>query len=102
MCFGPPGTSLQELARVAGTRWAIEKCFKEAKGEVGLEEYEVQRLFTFRYGRKANRHISFSTGRDGDSATKPEPGNATTDGDYLFCDCSTKVGCRIRSGILIS
>ena len=51
---------------------------------------------------EGNRHILFSTGRGGDGATKPEPGNATTDGDYLFCDCSTKVGCRIRSGILIS
>ena len=84
MCFGPAGTSLEELARVAGTRWAIEKCFKEAKGDVRLEQYEVQRLSTPRYGRKANRPISFSTGHDGAAAAaKPEPGNATTDGDYL-------------------
>ena len=27
--------------RVAGTRWAIEECFEEAKGQVGLDQYEV-------------------------------------------------------------
>ena len=29
--------------RVAGTRWAIEECFEEAKGQVGLDQYEVRR-----------------------------------------------------------
>ena len=43
VCFGPAGASLEELARVAGTRWAIEECFEEAKGEVGLDQYEVRR-----------------------------------------------------------
>ena len=43
VCFGPAGTTLEELVRVAGTRWAIEECFEEAKGEVGLDQYEVRR-----------------------------------------------------------
>lgn len=43
VCFGPPETTLEELVRVAGTRWAIEECFEEAKGEVGLDQYEVRR-----------------------------------------------------------
>ena len=43
VCYGPAGTSLEELARVAGTRWAIEECFEEAKGQVGLDQYEVRR-----------------------------------------------------------
>ena len=43
VCFGPAGASLEELIRVAGTRWAIEECFEEAKGEVGLDQYEVRR-----------------------------------------------------------
>ena len=30
VCFGPAGTGLEELVRVAGTRWAIEECFEEA------------------------------------------------------------------------
>ena len=43
VCFGPAGTSLEELVRVAGTRWTIEECFEEAKGQVGLDQYEVRR-----------------------------------------------------------
>ena len=43
VCFGPAGTALAELVRVAGTRWAIEECFEEAKGQVGLDQYEVRR-----------------------------------------------------------
>ena len=43
VCYGPAGTTQEELARVAGTRWAIEECFEEAKGQVGLDQYEVRR-----------------------------------------------------------
>jgi SRSO17 transposase len=43
VCFGPEGTSLEELVHVAGTRWAIEESFEGAKGEVGLDQYEVRR-----------------------------------------------------------
>ena len=43
VCYGPAGTTLEELVRVAGTRWAIEECFEEAKGQVGLDQYEVRR-----------------------------------------------------------
>ena len=42
VCGGPPRTTLQELVRVAGTRWAVEECFELAKGECGLDEYEVR------------------------------------------------------------
>jgi SRSO17 transposase len=43
VCFGSEDTSLEELVRVAGMRWAIEESFEEAKGEVGLDQYEVRR-----------------------------------------------------------
>ena len=43
VCFGPSGTAMAELVRVAGRRWAIEECFEEAKGQVGLDQYEVRR-----------------------------------------------------------
>jgi SRSO17 transposase len=43
VCFGPEDTSLEELVRVAGMRWTIEEGSKEAKGEVGLDQYEVRR-----------------------------------------------------------
>jgi SRSO17 transposase len=42
-CCGPAGTSLVGLVRVAGTRWAIEEGFQQAKTEVGLDHYEVRR-----------------------------------------------------------
>ncbi len=43
VCFGPTDTPLEELVRVAGARWAIEECFEAAKGETGLDHYEVRK-----------------------------------------------------------
>jgi SRSO17 transposase len=42
IAFAPADTPLQTLVRVAGIRWTIECCFESAKGEVGLDEYEVR------------------------------------------------------------
>jgi SRSO17 transposase len=50
----PQGTTLAKLVRVAGSRWAIEECFEQAKQETGLDEYEV-RSWTGWY-----RHITLS------------------------------------------
>jgi SRSO17 transposase len=41
-CGGPPATTLSELVRIAGKRWVIEECFELAKGDCGLDEYEVR------------------------------------------------------------
>lgn len=43
VCFGRAETTLEELVGVAGTRWAIEESFEEAKGQVGLDQYQVRR-----------------------------------------------------------
>ena len=43
LCFGPERTPLGELIRVAGARWAIEETFQTAKGQVGLDQYQVRR-----------------------------------------------------------
>jgi SRSO17 transposase len=40
--FGHDETTIAALARVAGTRWVIEEGFERAKGEVGLDQYEVR------------------------------------------------------------
>jgi len=40
--YGPPETKLEEMVKVAGRRWAIEESFESAKGEVGLDQYEVR------------------------------------------------------------
>src|SRR5215212_115405 len=42
LTHAPEGTTLARLVRVAGTRWTIEACFEAAKGEVGLDDYEVR------------------------------------------------------------
>ncbi len=42
MCYVAPETDLPTLVRVAGTRWTVEECFEAAKGEVGLDHYEVR------------------------------------------------------------
>ncbi len=39
---GPGSTILEEAVRVAGGRWSIEEGLEEAKGEVGLDQYEVR------------------------------------------------------------
>ena len=40
--FGPDDVTLQQVVQVAGTRWQVEQAFELAKGEVGLDEYEVR------------------------------------------------------------
>jgi SRSO17 transposase len=41
--YGPAETPVGEMVRVAGRRWTIEEGFEQAKGEVGLDQYEVRR-----------------------------------------------------------
>ena len=50
----PVDTPLLTLAQVAGARWTVEQCFEEAKGETGLDHYEV------RYWHSWHRHITLS------------------------------------------
>ncbi len=45
VAFTPTGTTLEEMVSVAGTRWTIETSFETAKGEVGLDHYEVRSWF---------------------------------------------------------
>jgi len=42
LAFGPADTTEAELLRVCGSRWQIEEGFAQAKGEVGLDQYEVR------------------------------------------------------------
>ncbi|MDR6227199.1 SRSO17 transposase [Desmospora profundinema] len=37
-----PRVPLSSFVQVAGSRWAVEPYFQEAKGEVGLDHYEVR------------------------------------------------------------
>ena len=41
-CYGPRQSRLVDLAWTAGSRWHIEECFQQAKGEAGLDHYQVR------------------------------------------------------------
>jgi SRSO17 transposase len=41
--YGPEGTAVEELVLVCRERWAVEERFVKAKGEVGLDHYEVRK-----------------------------------------------------------
>lgn len=42
LCLAPRRETLRRLAEVASTRYTIEQCFEEGKGEAGLDQYEVR------------------------------------------------------------
>ena len=42
LVFAPLHSSLTEQVRVAGKRWTVEESIQTAKGEVGLDNYEVR------------------------------------------------------------
>jgi SRSO17 transposase len=54
LAYVPPKTSLETLVRIASTRYTVEQCIEEAKGETGLDEYEV------RFWHSWYRHITLS------------------------------------------
>ena len=41
-CYGPRRSTAADLAWIAGSRWHIEECFQQAKGEAGLDHYQVR------------------------------------------------------------
>jgi SRSO17 transposase len=54
VAYGPRQTLLSRMGRVAATRWAIEEGLKRARGEVGLDQYEVRRWDAW------HRHVTLS------------------------------------------
>jgi len=71
-CWSPRPVTLPELAAVAGARWGIEDCFAEAKGEAGLDHYQVRRYRAwYRHATLAMLACAFLavTARAGDSAS---------------------------------
>ncbi|WP_189308835.1 IS701 family transposase, partial [Streptomyces albospinus] len=54
VCYGPVASRLKDLVVTAGARWQVEECFQTAKGECGLDHYQV-RLYRAWY-----RHITLS------------------------------------------
>jgi SRSO17 transposase len=54
LAFAPHSVSLPTLIRIAGTRYSMEQCIEEAKGEVGFDQYEVRHFHSW------YRHISLA------------------------------------------
>lgn len=54
LCQAPPGCSLQSLAQVAASRYTIEQCIEEGKGDTGMDEYEVRHWVSWQ------RHLTLS------------------------------------------
>ncbi|MCX2924446.1 IS701 family transposase [Streptomyces sp. NEAU-W12] len=54
LCWSPTKVALSELVRVAGIRWSVEECFQAAKGQVGLDHYQV------RHWTSWHRHITLA------------------------------------------
>jgi len=42
LAWAPPDATLRDLAQIAATRYTVEQCIEEAKGEAGFDEYEVR------------------------------------------------------------
>ncbi|MGW3501588.1 IS701 family transposase [Streptomyces globisporus] len=54
LCWSPTEVPLSELVRVAGVRWSVEECFQAAKGQVGLDHYQVRNWTAW------HRHITLA------------------------------------------
>jgi len=52
--YGPADTTVEELGRISGMRWAIEEGFAQATGEVELDQYAVRRWDAW------HRHMTLS------------------------------------------
>jgi SRSO17 transposase len=79
LAYAPHGTTVAELARIAGMRWAIEECFQAAKNETGLDEYEVRRYpGWYRHITLAMLAHAFLAALAAQASEEGEPSNKTT------------------------
>jgi len=83
-CWSPRPVTLAELVAVAGARWGVEDCFAGAKGEAGLDHYQVRKF------RAWYRHVTLSmlahaflavTARDSRPGAPPGPAPASGNDD---------------------
>ncbi|MFE0922986.1 IS701 family transposase [Streptomyces nigra] len=69
LCWSPTEVPLSELVRVAGVRWSVEECFQAAKGQVGLDHYQVRNwTFWHRHITSAMPALAFLTALAADAA----------------------------------
>jgi SRSO17 transposase len=82
-CWSPRPVTLPELVAVAGARWGIEDCFAEAKGEAGLDHYQVRKYRPwYRHATLAmlaHAFLAVTARASRPGAPPPEPGPASED-----------------------
>ncbi len=83
LVFVPAGTPLDEVVRAAGRRWTIEEAIEQAKGEVGLDQYEV------RSWRGWYRHITLSMLAHAYLAVTKTAANSKAAKGGAFCPSAT-------------
>ena len=92
LVYAPVAWPLQEIVRAAGSRWTIEEMFKLAKGQVGLDHYEVRSWPGW------HRHVTLALvalaalavgaakrGRCPVQSTSPSPSRKSGDSWYASC-----------------
>lgn len=48
VAHAPPGTPLAVILWIAFSRWHVERCFEDEKGEVGMDHFEVRKYGSIR------------------------------------------------------
>jgi SRSO17 transposase len=69
----PPGTPLDELARVAKAAHRIEECLKQAKGEVGLADYQVRNWRAWHHHQTQSLLAAWFLNQEARRGKNPDP-----------------------------
>jgi SRSO17 transposase len=69
-----PETSLGELARVSKAAHRVEECFKRAKGEAGLADYQVRTWVAWHHHQALSLLAAWFLNRETRRGKNPDPG----------------------------
>ncbi len=72
LVFARTGTTLSDMVQAIDTRWTVEQCLEEAKGQVGLDEYARALLA----GMVSSHHALYARARLSHRVARPEPGSS--------------------------
>ena len=69
-----PDVPLEELARVAKAEHRIEECFKRAKGEAGLADYQVRNWIAWHHHQTLSLLAAWFLNQETRRGKNPDPG----------------------------
>jgi hypothetical protein len=85
LCWAPRAVLLATLVRVAGCRWAIEESFQAAKGQVGLDHYQVRGWTPWhRFTTLAMLALAFLAATAATTWPGPDPGDPGSPDGYAL------------------